>query len=82
MYLLLKNGYDVELFNEALKNTFAHRDSILDKKYIEETIEIIRNSSIQKELFERYCKNNRFVKDITFNDVMNAVIKVFDSIEF
>ena len=39
-------------------------------------------SKIQKERFNRYSRNNEFVKNVSFEDVMDAIIKIYDSIIF
>ncbi len=82
MYLLEKEGYDVELFNKAIKNTFSNRETKFEKDLILKTINQIKESNIQKERFNRYSRNNEFVKNVSFEDVMDAIIKIYDSIIF
>ncbi len=80
--LVSENDYDSDILHDAIVNTFRFRKTNIKKEYIKTILEMIKTSKIQKERFENYVKKSKYIKEITFNDVMDACDKLFNIIKY
>lgn len=76
LYILLTRFYDDinkdDLF-KAIKNTFERRASKFDINMIISNFDLIKNSERLKNNFNRYKLKKIYVKDISYEDVMDAI---------
>lgn len=81
MYLLMNENIDFKRLNAAIINTFYIRGTAFNLEIIKDTIQKIYNSKYRRELYEKYAKTHSFVKNVSFEDVMSAVEKIFNAIQ-
>ena len=76
LYILLTRFYDDinkdDLF-KAIKNTFERRGPKFDINMIISNLDLIKNSERLKNNFNRYKLKKIYVKDISYEDVMDAI---------
>lgn len=76
LYILLTRFYDDinkgDLVH-AIKNTFERRASKFDINMIVSNFDLIKNSERLKTNFNRYKLKKIYVKDISYEDVMNSI---------
>lgn len=82
IYLLERNGYDKELLNTAIINTFYLRETNYDAAYIKSIINAICENEHIKFLFENYKSKHSFVKDLTLEMCFNAINKIYNDLIF
>lgn len=76
LYILLTRFYDdinKDDLLKAIKNTFERRVSKLDINMIISNFDLIKNSERLKNNFNRYKLKKIYVKDISYEDVMDAI---------
>ena len=82
LYTLHSADYDMILLQQALNATMNKRGSIsmsAMKKY-SNIIENIRKSPQMRGFWERYQKDYRYAKNISFDDTCNTVLKIMNMI--
>lgn len=84
VYMLLKlkeNEIDKKILKDAIINTSKSRgtEKLIKKSY--SIIEYILLSSNIQNLWDSYTNKFNYAKDITFNEVMNSVIKIYEIIK-
>lgn len=82
LYFLERHGYDKALLNSALINTFFHRGTSLDKKFVWESLKRVFRSFRIRELYENYAKKNRFASDVTFEMCQESIWRIFSDIAY
>ena len=76
LYMILNNYYDEinkNELNRAIKNTFARRDTEFDITKIKSNFEAIKESDRLKHNFENFKLKKDYVKNITYEDIMNKI---------
>ncbi len=76
LYILLTRFYnDINKDDlvKAIKNTFERRESKFDINMIISSFDLIKNSERLKNNFNRYKLKKIYVKDISYEDVMDAI---------
>ena len=72
---LIDERIKYDLIN-AIKKTFERRESKFDINIITSNFNLIKNSEKLKINFKRYKNKKVYVKDISYEDVMNAIEKI------
>ncbi len=80
--LLVRNGYNQEIFNAAVINTFYCRKTELSERVLTDELDFLRNSAHMNELYINYSKKNSFCTGKSFEDCVNSFEKVISSICF
>lgn len=76
LYILLTRFYNEINKNDlvqAIKNTFERRESKFDINMIIFSFDLIKNSERLKNNFNRYKIKKIHVKDVRYEDVMDAI---------
>ena len=58
---------------KAIKNTFKHRNTKYDINDIQETVDIISESEILKNVFDRYKEKMEYTKNIKYGDTVKSI---------
>lgn len=66
---------------KAIERTFKHRDTKFDIEYIKDIFEIVKDSTILNKLFDNYSKKLDYVKNVKFEDTINALNNIVVIIE-
>lgn len=82
LYLLCKNGYDADVLNAAMVNTFHLRNTIYDKRFIDKTLFEVFNYERIKTLYDNYSRKNSFAKDTTFEMCKTVIYSIFSNLKF
>ena len=80
--LLVHKGYNQEIFNAAVINTFHCRQTELSVRVLTEELDFLRNSVRMRELYINYSKKNSFCIGKSFEDCVNSFETVISSIYF
>lgn len=81
IYLIYKMYWDnvnKDHFRKAVENTFEKREF---NKDINETINIIKNSSVLKERWISYAKKYKYAKEISFAEILKCLESIIEVIE-
>lgn len=81
IYLLSKEGYDEDIFNSAVINTFYIRNTELTSDIYNKAKSILSSPRIS-ELFESYVNKNKFTNGLGYDECSEVILKVINSIEF
>lgn len=81
IYLLSKEGYNKEIFNSAIINTFYVRNTELKSDIYDKIKEILSSSRI-KELFENYVRKNNFTNGLEYEECKKSILNVIKDIVF
>ncbi len=81
IYLLSKEGYNKNIFNSAVINTFYVRNTELTSDIYNRAQKILSSLRI-KELFENYVKKNNFTNELEYEECKNAILNVIKNIGF
>ena len=77
IYILVNTqDFDKSLFNEALRETAKHRNTIHIFEDIKNRIISIETSEILKDRWIKYTKNYPYAKDISYEETINALKKI------
>ncbi|MDY0278577.1 MAG: nucleotidyl transferase AbiEii/AbiGii toxin family protein [Acholeplasma sp.] len=77
IYILVNTqDFDISLFNEALRETAKHRNTIHIFEDIKNRIEAIEISETLKDRWIKYTKNYPYAKDISYEETINALKKI------
>lgn len=82
LYLLNGMTFDLNLLNAAMINTFNLRNTIYDKKVIDETLKNVFEFDRIEQLYENYKQKNKFVGNVTFDMCKNAIYNIFNKLIF
>ncbi len=81
IYMLInehKESINTETLIKAIERTFKHRNSILNKDYLNEIYEIIKDSTILNDLFSNYQKKLKYAKNVMFEDTIYSIKYIID----
>ena len=79
VYILLKtfpDAFNAKTFSDAFQATAEHRNSLHTLRDIENILANIRNDKEMKQRWEQYCKDNDFAKGISFEAVLQVILKI------
>jgi predicted nucleotidyltransferase component of viral defense system len=78
LYMLhTKREYKTNVLSQAVKNTFANRNSEELLLNWQSTINAFKTSDFQRDQWRRYTLKMPFAKNITFDDVIESLEKIF-----
>ena len=78
LYMLhTKREYKTNVLSQAVKNTFANRNSDEILHNWKSTINAFKISDFQRDQWRRYTLKMPFAKNITFDDVIESLEKIF-----
>ena len=81
IYILTKTqNINIDTFREALKNTVEKRRTIQQMSDMNEAIDIIYNSELMSDLWNRYQQKYSYAKDITWEMIISAVKWLADNL--
>lgn len=66
---------------KAIERTFKHRNANFNIEYLNDIFEIIKDSIVLKELFNNYSKKLSYVKNVKFEDTIDAIKQIIDILE-
>ena len=79
VYILTKTyHYNKETLNKALEETSKHRGSVDRIANSRINISVIEKSSELKEFWNRYARSNSFSKNLSYEEVVDAVKKILE----
>ncbi|EGS35130.1 hypothetical protein HMPREF9489_1851 [Finegoldia magna SY403409CC001050417] len=73
LYNLKKCEIDIDILRTAIKRTASKRESSQVIRIAEEIIEDIRNDSYLKELWDVYISENKYIGELSFDNVVDIV---------
>lgn len=82
LYFYSKMEYDVDILNDAMKNTFKVRNTTYDKNYIDIILEQIFSFRIIKDYYSNYCSKHRFAENIDFDSCKIVIYKILSQLKF
>ncbi|MDD2493547.1 MAG: nucleotidyl transferase AbiEii/AbiGii toxin family protein [Bacilli bacterium] len=82
LYLLNQKGFDRNLLNCSLINTFYSRKTQLDSVYVNKIINEVFSFERTQELYENYTMKNSFARNVSFSDCEKAVREISSQITF
>ena len=78
LYMLYaRKEYKTNVLSQAVKNTFANRNSEELLLNWQSTINAFKRSDFQRDQWRRYTMKMPFANDITFDDVIESLEKIF-----
>ena len=84
MYIIVNNHIDkvnkVTLV-KAIERTFKHRNTNFNIEYLNDIFEIIKDSIVLKELFDNYSRKLNYVRNVKFEDTIDAIKQIIDILE-
>ena len=66
---------------KAIERTFKHRNTNFNIEYLNDIFEIIKDSIVLKEVFNNYSKKLNYVKNVEFEDTIDAIKQIIDILE-
>lgn len=81
LYNLKKSEIDIDILSTAIKRTSSKRESSQIMKISEEIIEDIQNDPYLKELWDVYVSENKYIGDLSFDNVVDIVKIISEKIE-
>ncbi len=73
LYKLKKDEIDYKILKEAIERTSDKRGSHDEMQDYEEIIEDIKEDSYLRSLWEAYLSENKYIRDLTFDKVVDVV---------
>ena len=84
MYIIVNDHIDkvnkVTLV-KAIERTFKHRNTNFNIEYLNDIFEIIKDSIVLKELFDNYSRKLNYVRNVKFEDTIDAIKQIIDILE-
>ena len=77
-YMYKDINYDI--LKRAISITFKHRDS---EKYLEDFNDILEELSKNKELklrWDKYTKEHEYAKEVSYEEVINSIKKMYERV--
>ena len=71
------NEIDKKILKDAINVTFEHRNSIDELNIYEKIINEIANSNLIKERWTSYQNRFSYAKNVSFDDVINSINKIY-----
>lgn len=81
LYNLKKSEIDIDILSTAIKRTSSKRESSQIMKISEEIIKDIQNDPYLKELWDVYVSENKYIGDLSFDNVIDVIKIISEKIE-
>lgn len=81
LYNLKKSEIDIDILSTAIKRTSSKRESSQIMKISEEIIKDIQNDPYLKELWDVYVSENKYIGDLSFDNVIDVIKIISKKIE-
>lgn len=81
LYNLKKNEIDMDILKTAIIRTSSRRESLETIKIAYEIIEDIKNDPYLKELWDVYINENKYIGELSFDNVVDIVKIISEKIE-
>ena len=84
IYIIVNNHMDKvnkDILIKAVERTFKHRNTNFNIEYLNNIFEIIKDSIVLKQLFNNYSKKLNYVKNVEFEDTIDAIKQIIDILE-
>lgn len=84
VYIIVNNHIDKINKNtlvKAIERTFKHRNTNFNIEYLNDIFEIIKDSIVLKELFDNYSRKLNYVRNVKFEDTIDAIKQIIDILE-
>ena len=81
LYNLKKNEIDMDILKTAIIRTSSRRESLETIKIADEIIEDIKNDPYLKELWDVYISENKYIGELSFDNVVDIVKIISEKIE-
>lgn len=81
LYNLKKNEIDMDILKTAIIRTSSRRESLETIKIADEIIEDIKNDPYLKELWDVYINENKYIGELSFDNVVDIVKIISEKIE-
>lgn len=81
LYNLKKSEIDIDILSTAIIRTSSRRESLETIKIADEIIEDIKNDPYLKELWDVYISENKYIGDLSFDNVVDIVKIISKKIE-
>ncbi|MCL2383653.1 MAG: nucleotidyl transferase AbiEii/AbiGii toxin family protein [Oscillospiraceae bacterium] len=85
LYLLISDNFDKinrDTLQKAIKNTFTKRGTSLDTDFVTQHFEAIKSHATMQELWSKYVDKNKFVRDVKYNNIMEAIEEIINLCPF
>ena len=82
IYLLNKNGFDADMLNVALINTFNRRGTKFDYLLLNDMIDILFSSNDVRTLYSSYQNKHQFASNVSFDMCKEAINDIFSKLVF
>lgn len=76
IYNMYTNKINQEILEEAIVKTARQRGSLKAIRQYREIVELFKINSTIKNIWDKYAKNNRYIKDIKFSDTVEVYEKI------
>ena len=76
IYNMYNNKINQEILGEAIVKTARQRGSLKAIRQYKEIVELFKINSTIKNIWDRYAKNNPYIKDIKFSDTVEVYKKI------
>ena len=84
IYIIVNNHIDkvnkITLI-KAIQRTFKHRNTNYNIDYLNDIFEIIKGSVVLKELFNNYSRKLNYVRNVKFEDTIDAIKQIIDILD-
>jgi predicted nucleotidyltransferase component of viral defense system len=84
VYMISKlrwNEINFTTLANALNNTMTKRESKLQLNDYPAIIEQLKTSQVQQQLWKKYQREYNYAKDLSFNEVVDSVLRIVENIE-
>ena len=76
IYNMYTNKINQEILGEAIVKTARQRGALKAIRQYREIVELFKINSTIKNIWDKYAKNNRYIKDIKFSDTVEVYEKI------
>ncbi|HHW94964.1 MAG TPA: nucleotidyl transferase AbiEii/AbiGii toxin family protein [Mogibacterium sp.] len=80
LYKLYEEKINIETLKEAIKNTSRKRNSQKDMDDYDEILEDIITDEYLRQNWENYLRDNPYVGDLLFDETINVLSEILNSI--
>lgn len=77
----MKGTICLDHVGQAVVETMEQRNQLFDLEEVPEVLDSLTQSEYQRQLWKKYQKSHRYAKDISFSQVMDSVIELYDAIK-
>ena len=81
LYRLNKDNVRFPVLKEAILNTAEKRSSLVEIQNWQEILKEIEDETYLEKLWKQYVDDNRYIQNVSFEDVINALKKILNELE-